>query len=188
VKSLFLAAVGCTLFLTACGSSGDDPKKAYADLVRSAQAGDGAYMYEALDQKYQEQVDSMIAMQTSHTETMSPEEKANWESMKGLKGKEAFAKMVSMNREMMTSSFKGDYEVLAVDSVVVLTVKHEGQSPNLMYMRMEGGKWRVTAAPAPPQPEMPQGHPPMPEGHPEMQSPNESAPQHPAPQQGDSGK
>ena len=91
-----------------------------------------------------------------------------------------------MNREM-TNSFKGDYEVLAVDSVVVLTVKHEGQNANLMYMRMEGGKWRVTAAPAPPQSEMPQGHPEMPQGHPEMQSPNEGAPQQ-APQQGDSGK
>jgi hypothetical protein len=187
VKLLFLAAVGCTFFLTACGSNQDDPKKAYADLVRAAQAGDGAYMYDALDHKYQEQVDSMIIMQTAHTETMSPEEKVKWDSIKGLKGKEAFAKMVSMNREMMTSSFKGDYEVLAVDSVVVLTVKHEGQNANLMYMRNEGGKWRVTAAPAPPQPEMPQGHPPMPEGHPEMQSPNDTAP-HSAPQQKDSGK
>jgi hypothetical protein len=187
VKLLFLAAVGCSLIVTACGSSGDDPKKAYADLVRSAQAGDGAYMYEALDHKYQVQVDSMIAMQTANAASMSAEEQAKWDSMKGLKGKEAFAKMVAMNREMMTSSFKGDYEVLAVDSVVVLTVKHEGQSPNLMYMRMEGGKWRVTAAPTPPQPEMPQGHPPMPEGHPEMQVPNDSATQ-PVPPKSDSGK
>jgi hypothetical protein len=92
-----------------------------------------------------------------------------------------------MNREMMTSSFKGDYEVLGVDSVVVLTVKHQGQNANLMYMRWEDGKWRVTAAPTPPQPEMPQGHPEMPQGHPDMQNPHDTSMQQ-APQQKDSGK
>jgi hypothetical protein len=183
----FLALI-CGVLLAACGG-GEDPKQSYADLVKAAQAGDGAYMYEALDKGYRAEVDTMMARQTAMIAQMPADERAKWEPLKGLKGKDAFAKMVTLNRNDprtdMTSRFKGDYSVLKVDTVVVLTIQHKGQQPDLMYMRLEDGKYRVTAPPAPPS--MPQGE--MPPGHPDVGQDPHAAPQSPAPQvPSDSGK
>jgi hypothetical protein len=186
LKRLFLLLCLSGVLLNACGDHRDDPKKAYGELVTAAHAGDGGTMYELLDHKYRTDVDTMMVQQASMADQMPAEEKAKWEALKGLKGKEAFAKMLSLNRDMMTARFKGDYDVLKVDTVVVLTVQHKGQPADLMYMRWEDGKYRVTAPPSVPAPaSMPQGHPNVqggPQGSAPQGAPQEApAPQHPVP-------
>jgi hypothetical protein len=73
---------------------------------------------------------------------------------------------------------------LKVDTVVVLTVQHKGQPADLMYMRWEDGKYRVTAPPSAPAPtSMPQGHPNV-QGQPQGEAAPQQAPQQaPTPQQ-----
>ena len=179
LRLTFLTLI-CGAFLGACGGAQGDPKKSYAELVDAAHKGDGAFMYEALDKNYKAEVDTMMAHQAAMSSQMPADEKAKWEQLKGLKGQEAFAKMVTLNGDMMTSRFKGDYTVLKIDTVVVLTVQHKDQQPDLLYMRLEDGKYRITAPPSAPSPAS-QGQ--MPQGHPDVQqSPQNGAPQSPAPQ------
>jgi hypothetical protein len=183
VKSLLLSALVSVTLLASCGSSNDggpnvggsndggqdDPKKAYAELVRAAHAGDGAGMYDALDQASRDQFGEAVAMMQANQGVMPGEQQAMWDSVKGLKGKDAFVKMVELNPEMMTSPLKGDYEVLKVDTVVVLSIKHESRPAELTYMRWENGGWRVTSPPAPPRDQSSQ----LPQGHPDVNTPQQ---------------
>ncbi len=168
MKYSLFAALLAGAFLVSCGEKGPDAKEAYAGLVSAAQKGDGGKMYDYLDSGFRSQVDQMMDLQMRNKDRMPPEERAKIEQMNGLKGREAFSKMVTLNKEAMTSRFQGDYKILKADTIVVLTVQHQNQPADIMFMRNEGGTWRVTAPPSPPQPQMPPQHPPVqtPEGAP----------------------
>jgi hypothetical protein len=114
----------------------------------------------------------MMEMQSQFREQMPAEERAKWDKMNGLKGKAAFAKLVEMNKEEMTKRFKGDFKVLKVDTLVVMTVQHEGQTPDIMLMKWENGGYRMTQMPSPPTPPSEQ----MPQGHPDVQGAPQGAP------------
>jgi hypothetical protein len=186
VKYSLYAAILCGALLVSCGEQRPDPKEAYAGLVKAAQKGDGGQMYDYLDSNFRTQVDQMIEMQKQGMDRMPPEERAKWVQMNGLKGRDAFAKMVSLNTEMMTSRFKGDYKILKVDTVVVLTVQHANQPADIMFMRYEKGGYKVTAPPSAPQPPTPQMHPPVTNPHGDMApqggAPNAGGPEGAAPQ------
>jgi hypothetical protein len=198
VNAILSTCILALLVLAACsdgtpGNSGvqgsspaqwTDPQRAYADLVDAAHAADGAAMYEALDHNHQTGMDAVLQSKVAELDQMPESQRQQWEPIKGLEGKEAFAKWFSMNSETMTEPFKGDYTVLKVDTLVVLTVQHTGRPADLMYMRWENGAWRVTSPPLAPQSAMPQGHPDvgtspqqLPEGHPEVGNPHQSMPQ-----------
>lgn len=165
MKYPLFAALLCGTLLVSCGDKhAGDPKDAYAGLVKAAQKGDGGAMYDYLDSNFRAQVDQMMEVQAKNKDQMPPDERAKWEQMNGLKGRDAFAKMVTLNKEMMTSRFQGEYKVLKVDTLVVLTVQHTGQPAELMFLRYEKGGYRVTAPPSPPS-QMPASHPQVPNPH-----------------------
>jgi hypothetical protein len=78
---------------------------------------------------------------------MSGDQKALWENIKGLKGRAAYAKLIELNKDTVTANLSQDYQVLKVDTLVVMTVQHANQAPNVVYMRWENGGYHMTEAP-----------------------------------------
>jgi hypothetical protein len=111
---------------------------------------------------------------------MGPEQLALWQNVQGLKGREAYAKLIALNPDTVTAGLSKEYQVLKVDTVVVMTVQHTDKAPNIVYMRWENGGYHITEAPRVPI-ELSADQPPQGGGAPGSMAPG-GAPQGAAPQ------
>lgn len=169
--------------VAACDKGRPDPKETYAELVKAANKEDGSTMYDLLDSSMRASFDRRIEQQAAMVDQLTPEQRTTMapdqlktlEAVKGLKGKQAFLKIMSLNKGM-TEGFKGEYKVTKVDTLVVLTVQHGEQPANLYYLRWEDGRYRISEQPQAPQPQMPKGHPQMQQAPPQTAPPSGTAP------------
>ncbi len=148
IAVLILVAAGCNEAPEE--TKGETPYEAYSKLANAAAQADFGYMYDVLDSTSRGQVGMMIDLQLQQLDKLPESERVKWEQLKGLEGKEAFVKMVDLNRVMMTSRFRGAFEILDVDTIVVVKVKHVDQNPDVAYFKWEDGRYRFTPPPRPP--------------------------------------
>jgi hypothetical protein len=133
------------------GGSTEDPTEAYASLVKAASEKNYGFLYDALDRDMQLAFDSLMAMSYRSRQTMDPVEKAFWDSVGTRPSREAF--IAVMGRDpMATQGLAGSYNVVKVDTLVVLSIERNGVG-ELRYFSPEGGKLKVTSAPMAPESE-----------------------------------
>jgi len=143
VATLIPAAL---LFVACGGEEPGDPEKFYDDLVTAVRQKDGVYMYDVLDSARRAEIDTLIGRQMESLDMLPAEERARWDALKGKEKRDIYATMI-VNDEGVAQMFGGDYKILKVDTLVVLTVQHEGQQPNLMYLRPRKGGYSISFAP-----------------------------------------
>jgi hypothetical protein len=154
------ACIMAAALLSACGAEPrPDPAAFYKTWVGSVRSGDGGKVYDALDTTLRRNLDQDIERMKGQIPQMSGEQKALWENIQGLKGRAAYAKLIELNRDTVTANLSNDFQVLKVDTLVVMTVQHANQAPNIVYMRWENGGYHITEAPQVPI-EMSADHPP----------------------------
>jgi len=145
---MLLAVAWLTIAGTGCGEAKrPDPDEFYKVWVEGVRAGDGRKIYDALDTTLRRNLDMDIERMKGQIPQMDPEQQALWQNMQGLKGKDAYAKLLELNKDTVGSQLSADYRILKVDTVVVMTVQHADRAPNLVYMRWENGGYRITEAP-----------------------------------------
>jgi hypothetical protein len=143
-----VASLAAAALLAACGAERrPDPNAFYKTWVESVRSGDGGKVYDAFDTTLRRNLDMDIERMKGQIDQMSGDQKALWENIKGLKGRAAYAKLIELNRDTVTANLSPDYQVLKVDTLVVMTVQHANQAPNIVYMRWENGAYHMTEAP-----------------------------------------
>ncbi len=136
--------------LAGCGQEQQqDPQAFYRSLVEAARKQDGAFMYDVLDSSRRSEVDTLIGMQMANLSQIPPEERGRWEALKGKPKREVYAKILAADQGI-AALFKGEYKVLRADTLVALTVQHEGQPANVIYLRPRNGSYVVAKPPRPP--------------------------------------
>jgi hypothetical protein len=83
-----------------------------------------------------------------------------WDSLKGKSKQEIYGKVLAGDPSV-AALFEGDYTITKVDTMVILSVQHAGQEPNILYLRPRNGSYLVSRPPRLPMPPLPAGHPPM---------------------------
>ena len=178
-----LSALAAAL-LAACGAEHrPDPATFYKTWVESVRSGDGGKVYDALDTTLRRNLDMDIERMKGQIPQMAGDQKALWENIQGLKGRAAYAKLIELNRDTVTANLSPEYQVLKVDTLVVMTVQHANQAPNIVYMRWENGGYHITETPRVPI-ELSADHPPVGGAPGGMAPPGGSMPQGSAPQGG----
>jgi hypothetical protein len=157
---LLLLLCGATILASCGGEKFGDPNEFYDKLVKAANTKDGGYMYDILDSARRVEIDTLISMQMANLDKLPDSERPMWDSLKGKSKRDIYGRIIA-NDQGITEVFKGSYKVLKVDTLVVLTVQHEGQQPNILYLRPHGDKYMVAFPPRPPAQAMPEGHPPV---------------------------
>jgi hypothetical protein len=141
-----------TMALASCGGEKfADPEKFYGDLVGAVKRSDGGYMYDMLDSSRRSEIDTLIGLHMANLDKLPPEERPRWDSLRGKPKREIYAQMIASDQGV-AEMFGGSYKVLKVDTLVVLTVQHDGQQPNLMYLRPRDGGYNITFPPRTPEP------------------------------------
>ena len=174
-----LPAIFLALLLAACGDgvggSQQDPRDFYKELVTAAKEKNGSYMYDVLDSSRRAEIDTLIGMQMANLEAVPEAERPMWDSLKGKSKQEIYGKVLASDPSV-AALFEGDYTITKVDTMVVITVQHAGQDPNILYLRPHKGKYLVSRPPRLPMPPLPAGHPPM--GDPHGAPPPQGMPSH----------
>lgn len=133
--------------LVSCGGENfADPQKFYGDLVTAVREKNGGYMYDVLDSARRSEIDTLIGLQMQSLDKLPPEERPQWEALKGKEKRDIYSKMI-VEDQSVASMFGGEYKITKIDTLVVLTVEHQGQQPNLMYLRPSNGEYRITFPP-----------------------------------------
>lgn len=111
-----------------------DPRQGYAEWARVVSSGDGQNMYDLLDSAQQADMAHVaVDWATRHNlGTLSPHD--------------AFVRMIDSSRNV-TEQFSGDYEILEVDTLYAITVRHVGKPVDVVMFRWKDGKYRYTAPP-----------------------------------------
>lgn len=136
--------------LAGCGQEQQqDPQAFYRSLVEAARKQDGAFMYDVLDSSRRSEVDTLIGMQMANLSQIPPEERGRWEALKGKPKREVYSKILAADQGI-AALFTGEYNVLRADTLVALTVQHEGQPANVIYLRPRNGSYVVAKPPRPP--------------------------------------
>ncbi|MBS1913921.1 MAG: hypothetical protein JST22_18175 [Bacteroidetes bacterium] len=162
IAALLLIAAG--VLVSSCGGGAEsDPRDFYRELVEAARKHDGGFLYDVLDSARRAEVDTLIGMQMAHLDQLPPAERTRWEALKGKSHRDIYSKILATDQGV-AAMFAGDYKVLKVDTLIVVTVQHSGQPANVMYLRPRGDKYQVAKPPRPP------GGPP---GGPQAQRPDQ---------------
>ncbi|HVZ40275.1 MAG TPA: hypothetical protein VHI13_13430 [Candidatus Kapabacteria bacterium] len=178
IAALLLIAAG--VLVSSCGGGADaDPRDFYRELVEAARKHDGGFLYDVLDSARRAEVDTLIGMQMAHLDQLPPTERARWEALKGKSHRDIYSKILATDQGV-AAMFAGDYKVLKVDTLIVVTVQHSGQPANVMYLRPRDGKYLVAKPPRPPG--GPQGQ--RPDQPPGQRAPGGAMPNGPVPNGG----
>ncbi|MBK8909929.1 MAG: hypothetical protein IPM61_01230 [Chlorobi bacterium] len=153
VGFLAIMATAMATIMAACGQNSPDDSKpsvqqGYTQMVETMRTGDGAKIYDLFDSDQQHQLDMMLAGQTMNM-SLDSARRQEVEVLQGLKGKEAFAKYMQLYGEDFTGKFQGDFEVLQVDTLYSLVVRHKDRPAEILMMRWENGAYKVAAPPNP---------------------------------------
>lgn len=153
VGFLAIMATAMSTIIAACGQNSPDDSKpsvqqGYTQMVETMRTGDGAKIYDLFDSDQQHQLDMMLAGQTMNM-SLDSTRRQEVEALQGLKGKEAFAKYMQLYGEDFTGKFQGDFEVLQVDTLYSLVVRHKDRPAEILMMRWENGAYKVAAPPNP---------------------------------------
>ena len=153
VCRLWLLAGVFSAALAACGEIAPDQNKpsvqqGYTQMVETMRTGDGAKIYDLFDSVQQRQLDMMIAGQAINM-SLDSTRQSEAAMLKGLKGKEAFAKYIQMYGEDFTGKFQGDFKILQVDTLYSIVVRHRDRPAEILMVRWENGAYRVAAPPNP---------------------------------------
>lgn len=153
VCRLWLLAGVFSAALAACGETAPDQNKpsvqqGYTQMVETMRTGDGAKMYDLFDSDQQRQLEMMIAGQAMNM-SLDSTRQSEAAMLKGLKGKEAFAKYIQMYGEDFTGKFQGDFKILQVDTLYSIVVRHRDRPAEILMVRWENGAYRVAAPPNP---------------------------------------
>lgn len=153
VGFLAIMATAMSTIIAACGQNSPDDSKpsvqqGYTRMVETMRTGDGAKIYDLFDSDQQHQLDMMLAGQTMNM-SLDSTRRQEVEALQGLKGKEAFAKYMQLYGEDFTGKFQGDFEVLQVDTLYSLVVRHKDRPAEILMMRWENGAYKVAAPPNP---------------------------------------
>ncbi|MCE7935268.1 MAG: hypothetical protein DYG96_11845 [Chlorobi bacterium CHB2] len=153
VGFLAIMATVMSTIIAACGQNSPDDSKpsvqqGYTRMVETMRTGDGAKIYDLFDSDQQHQLDMMLAGQTMNM-SLDSTRRQEVEALQGLKGKEAFAKYMQLYGEDFTGKFQGDFEVLQVDTLYSLVVRHKDRPAEILMMRWENGAYKVAAPPNP---------------------------------------
>lgn len=144
--SLALAAM-----VIACGQNASNQpsvQQGYTQMVETMRSGDGTKVYDLFDSDQQRQIDMMVAGQTMNM-SLDSTRRDEVALLKGLKGKEAFAKYMQMYGEDFTNKFQGDFEILQVDTLYSVVVRHQDRPAEILMLRWENGAYKVAAPPNP---------------------------------------
>lgn len=139
--------------VVACGESSPNRnqpsvQQGYTDMVETMRAGDGIKVYDLFDSDQQRQIDMMVAGQTMNM-SLDSTRRDEVALLKGLKGKDAFAKYMQMYGEDFTNKFQGDFEILQVDTLYSVIVRHHDRPAEILMLRWENGAYKVAAPPNP---------------------------------------
>ncbi len=141
--------LGPFLLVSCGGDQIGDAGEFYGKLSEEIRKSNGGYMYDMLDSARQADLDTLIGMHMASLDSLPPDERVKWDSLKGKSKRDIYAKIIEGDQGVK-DLFQGGYKILKVDTLVVLTVQPEGQEPNLMYLRPSKGSFKVTFPPAPP--------------------------------------
>ncbi|MDB5035058.1 MAG: hypothetical protein JWQ98_2299 [Chlorobi bacterium] len=136
--------------LCGCGDSRPDPKDFYKTWVETINSANGARIYDMLDTTLRHNLDLDIERMKGQADQLPPDARAKWDSIKPLKGRDAYAKMIALNKDTVAGKLNKDYQVMKVDTLVVMTVRHGNDRPMITWLRWEKGSYHITEAPQPP--------------------------------------
>ncbi len=155
-----LALLPIALLLSACGGDGiGDAEQFYADLAQAIRSKDGGYMYDHLDSARRADIDTLIGIQMKNLDSLPLDERLRWDSLKGKGKREIYAKILEGDKGV-DDLFRGEYKIVKVDTLVILTVQARDGESNLMYLRPSDGSFKITFPPRSPVPPV-QAPPPM---------------------------
>ena len=123
-------------------------QQGYTQMVETMRTEDGAKIYDLFDSDQKRQLDLMIAGQTMNM-SLDSTRRDEVAMLKGLKGKEAFAKYMKLYGEDFTGKFQGDFEILQVDTLYSVVVRHSDRPAEILMLRWENGTYKVAAPPNP---------------------------------------
>lgn len=146
-------ALALATMVVSCGESSPNRnqpsvQQGYTDMVETMRAGDGIKVYDLFDSDQQRQIDMMVAGQTMNM-SLDSTRRDEVALLKGLKGKDAFAKYMQMYGEDFTNKFQGDFEILQVDTLYSVIVRHHDRPAEILMLRWENGAYKVAAPPNP---------------------------------------
>ncbi len=119
------------------GSGTGDIRAGYDKWAKANATAQGGKIYELLDSGQRADVELM------------GRQWAGGRGMTNLSGRDAFVTMIDSIGGSVADRFKGDYEILAVDTLYAVTVRHTGRPVDVVIMRRENGEYRYTVPPTP---------------------------------------
>ncbi|MEO5931818.1 MAG: hypothetical protein ABIR47_17930 [Candidatus Kapaibacterium sp.] len=137
--------------LSGCGDNNrPDPKDFYKNWVETINSANGAKIYDMLDTTLRHNLDLDIERMKGQADQLPPDARAKWDSIKPLKGRDAYAKMIAMNKDTVAGKLNKEYQIMKIDTLVVMTVRHGNDRPMITWLRWEKGSYHITEAPQPP--------------------------------------